>query len=104
MANRRDVHSFFFETLGGEGDEESAPIIARHLKNTAIQISGTFEADVSVMTRIDPALDFSELAALTAPGFVFPTNDASMHDYKVVIDNYVSGTVVAKLVGRTSQE
>ena len=103
MANRRDQHPFYFEN-GGTMNEESASVVTRHLKNLAIQIDGEFAATVTVMVRLDPSLSFVPLSSVMSPDIVYPPNDASYSDVKLTITDYVSGQVVAKLVGRTSQE
>ncbi len=107
MAKRRDKHWFKFgedyaTTASGDGD--SAPIVAHHLANLMIQISGTFEAEVVVKTRLDASLEFLELATVSAPGFVTVPSDAPVNDVMITVDNYVSGSIKAVLVGRTSQE
>jgi hypothetical protein len=107
MANRRDPHWFKFgedyaTTASGDGD--SAPIVTRHLKNLMIQVDGEFQADITVKTRLDPSLSYLDLVTLSAPGFVAVPNDASMSDVTVVVSGYVSGSIRALLVGRTSQE
>jgi hypothetical protein len=107
MAARRDKHVFkfggsFAQTATGDGTSE--PVITSHLRNLLIQVNGTFEADVSVQTRVDPSLDFLELSQLSAPGFVSIPNDAPVSDVQIVVSNYVSGSIKCVIVGRTAQE
>ncbi len=103
MARRRDPHPFKM-AADGQGDGTSERVITRHLKNVGIQIDGTFQADVSVQTRLAPALSFIEITQVSGPALVPIPNDMPVYDVQLVVTNYVSGEIEGLLVGRTSQE
>lgn len=107
MANRRDKHwakfgPSFATTASADGDSES--IVTSHLKNLAIQVGGTFVADVTIKVRLDPSLELIEIATVSAASLVPIPNDAAVSDVMITISGYVSGGVKALLVGRTAQE
>lgn len=107
MATRRDKHWFKFGVnfaTSAAADGDSAPIVTSHLKNLMIQIAGTFTADVTIKTRLDPSLEFVELSTISAGALVAMPNDAPVSDVMITVSNWVSGEVSALLVGRTSQE
>lgn len=103
MSNRRDPYFFTLPNDGQADGIGTVPPIA-YLRNIAIQIDGTFVADISLEVQLVPALSFVELATTSAPTLLTIPNDAPVHQIRLVVSNYVSGQIVAALVGRTARD
>lgn len=94
---RNDPLPFVFEADDGEANETSHAIIAGHYWGHAIQIDGTFEADVKVQIRLSQSVGYVDLQTVSSKNLV--SIGHPIESVRLVIENYVSGQVVGVYAG-----
>jgi hypothetical protein len=94
---RNDPLPFKFVDDDGEANETSAPIIAGHYWGHAIQIDGTFTADVTLQLRLSKSVNYTNVQTVSGPAIIpigYP-----VESFQLVIANHVDGQVVAVYAG-----
>jgi hypothetical protein len=94
---RNDPLPFNFVTSNGEADETSAPIVVGHYWGHAVQIDGTFTADVTLQVRLSKSVNYTDIQTVSGPAIIpigYP-----VESMRLVIDSYVDGQVVGVYAG-----
>lgn len=94
---RNDPLPFTFVADDGEANETSTPIITGHYWGHAIQIDGTFVADVTVEVRLSQSLGFIAMQTVSDKALI-PIGHP-IESVRLTIANYVSGQVVGAYAG-----
>lgn len=94
---RNDPLPFNFVDHDGEADEESAPIVIGHYWGHAIQIAGTFVANVTVKLRLSKDVDYIDLQTVSGPALI--SIGHPVESVKCEIIGYDSGQVKAVYAG-----
>ena len=81
----------------GVADGESNLIVTGHMQNLAVQIKGTFTANVSIQARLHADYPFVQFASVSAEGVTSITWPAEA--VKLVISGYSAGTLNACVAG-----
>ncbi len=82
---------------GGTGGGTSAPVDVSDLEAIGIQIEGTFSASVDIRINLSGSSQFETYATVSGTYILALPLAAAQVD--VVVNGYVSGTVVATAVG-----
>jgi hypothetical protein len=94
---RNDPLPFTFENDDGEANEVSHPIITGHYWGHAVQIDGTFVANVTVLVRLSQSVNYIPLQTVTGAALI-PIGHP-IESVKLQITGYVSGQVVGMYAG-----
>jgi hypothetical protein len=94
---RNDPLPFNFVADNGEADETSAPVVTGHYWGHAIQIDGTFTADVTLEVRLSKSVNYVPVQTVAGPAIIpigYP-----VESMRLVVANYVDGQVVGVYAG-----
>jgi hypothetical protein len=94
---RNDPLPFNFVVSNGGANEESKPIITGHYWGHAIQIDGTFVANVAVKVRLSKDVDYIDVQTVSNKALI--TLQYPVESILCVISGYASGQVKAVYAG-----
>ena len=94
---RNDPLPFNFVAGDGEANETSAPVVVGHYWGHAVQIDGTFTADVTLRVRLSKTVNYADVQTVSGPAIIpigYP-----VESMQLVITNYTDGQVVGVYAG-----
>lgn len=86
---------------GGNGASEFVWI--KGIAEKTIHVGGTFTADVSIETRLDPSLDFEPIGMTISDSGIAQLT-GTYDQVRIVVTNYMSGTIVAFINGQQAMQ